>query len=681
MASRHEVAQNGVLPVSLMRNKFVACRKCHARKVRCPGGQPCQTCVQMNCEPECVYPKRDRQIKISQSYLEGLLQENKALRSRIHPRRPGVEGQPAVLEAATAQGDEEEDEECRQHDSERVPSQNEGSIEEPSKNPLLHERPWFLPIQSSSTPIWIGEIADAAFATRVRQVLLKTETNHIPRISYPRDDEITIRAGSSVRTLGSAQAQFLLRTALAHLQGRYHIVRRGAVKRLLNQYLRDLRSLDVASSHFRGPEQDAPGLDFFRNATEGYGLLQERPSIDCIESLYSLCINRRHSAYILSSSAMRHSNVLGLHFNLPSTQVPDIAEREHLKRIWWTAYVLDYTCASISSLLLSTRDDDIFTDLPAQISCHGDSDFQDTDIFTARICLATLGRGILRLIYGRMNAEPFVQRVQCALRDLRRWLQELPDHLQMQSDESRPKDERVTSLHLFFNQCLILATRPVLLHVLSTRTVRKREGLNDTHNKPSENARAIAEACIRCARHSYNVINESWIGGSFWTFDYFNTQYLFSAATILGISSSLGGSDAANDREDFEFAGQLLGKLQSCGSFSAMELQRHYDALKDAMDTFCSEIGGVSIPPAEAVASTAGNTDTTGGPGTNNPSGEGDVHVTSQPQAAYPMTSGIALSEPSLEAFLTESEPNMDLDNMDFFFDMTQQESLYWSMT
>ncbi|KAE8410955.1 hypothetical protein BDV36DRAFT_103879 [Aspergillus pseudocaelatus] len=650
------------------------CQKCHARKVRCPGGQPCRACVQLKCESECVYPKRDRQIKVRQSYVEELLRENKALRSRLKSRTSQKEPPEGaqhehVLERGTPTSDEPRME-----------------VEEPTRNPLLHERLWFLSIQSSNMPILIGEAADAAFATRVRQALLRRDTEHIPRVSYPKDEDISWHASNPPRRLSSAQARFLLRTTLTHLQGCYHIVRKSAVTRLLDQFLREPSSLDMItrsklyaifalgelySSRFRRSDQDIPGQDFFQSAMEAYGLLQERPSIDYTEvslllSLFSLCTNRRHSAYILCSSAMRHCIVLGLHFNLAPSEVPDATEREHLKRIWWTAYVLDYTCAAISSLLLSIPDDEVFTDPPAVIEQDGDDDFQDTELLTARIRLVSLGRNILKAVYGRRNIEPFVQRVQRALRDLRQWLHDLPVDLQMHANGSRPKDDRLTSLHLFFNQCLILATRPVLLYILSTQSMRNRGLQGGSHNASSDNARALAEACIRCARHSYGIINDSWIRGSYWAFDYFHTQYLFSAATILGISSLLGQGDAARDREDFEFAGQLLGNLRDCGSFSAMELYRHFEAVKTAMGApGCPD--ACSMIETGALAGPVNDTTSRNQPGGSNAG-------TNQSQATYAMTSWMALSEPSLEAFLTETEPN--LGEIDFFFDGVEQESL-----
>jgi hypothetical protein len=70
----------------------------------------------------------------------------------------------------------------------------------------------------------------------------------------------------------------------------------------------------------------------------------------------------------------------------------------------------------------------------------------------------------------------------------------------------------------------------------------------------SNNVQALAEACVRCARHSYATVVDSWIKGSLRTFDYFNTRYLFSAATILAIYSLIGGPESSQDRENFEFA-------------------------------------------------------------------------------------------------------------------------------
>ncbi|KAI5456786.1 fungal-specific transcription factor domain-containing protein [Mariannaea sp. PMI_226] len=643
--------------------KPVACRKCHARKVRCPGGQPCRGCVQLSCEAECTYPKRDRQIKVSQSYVEGLLRENQELRNKSRQNQVEV-----VVERGVGADEAQTDTQ---------------SPNDPSRNPLLGEQPWFLPIKSSSIPILIGEVADAAFATRFRQLLSGKILNHIPRISYPGNDLISELAKTECPRPTHTHAQFLIRVALKSLNGCFHIVRNSRVWELLERFFHAPQLVDqlseckilallalgeLYSSRCQTQETRTPGLVYFSHASRAYGLLQERPCIDLVEislllCLYALCINRRHSAYFLASSAVRHCVVMGLHLNLPDAQLQDPGTKEHLTRIWWTAYVMDHTSASISSQMVSIPDDEIFVDEPSTAKIMGmrQSDFEHTEWITARIHLARLTRKMIKSVYGRSQEKvSFLQRVQHALRDLKQWLDKLPDNTQMDSESSYSKPAAVQSLHLAFNQSMILATRPVLLHMLQMHKESNGDTPATTDQLISSNVQALAEACIRCARHSYATIVESWIEGSFRTFDYFNTQYLFSAATILAISSLVGGSESSKDRESSDFAGQLLEKLRDSGSFSATEFCRHIDAMKTDIHGFLSDVQSSMENVVESDIAAA-------------PEETSQPDTTIQPPQF--MTSGMALAEPSLEAFL-QNEQN--LPQVDFFLDDAQLRGLYW---
>lgn len=102
-------------------------------------------------------------------------------------------------------------------------------------------------------------------------------------------------------------------------------------------------------------------------------------------------------------------------------------------------------------------------------------------------------------------------------------------------------------------------------------------GINDT-------AVALSEACIQCARRSCSLLTESWIHGTFPTFDYTYTQYLFSAAIILAISSLSGNPESAGDADEFEAAAQILGQLEQNGSFAAREFCRHIEATKGIIE-------------------------------------------------------------------------------------------------
>lgn len=176
---------------------------------------------------------------------------------------------------------------------------------DPSRNPLIDEKPWFLPIKSSNLPILIGEVADAAFATRFRQLLTDNTLNHIPRISYPENGVISELAQSQCPPPNPTHARFLIRVALKSLNGCFHIVQSSRVWELLEQFIHTPHSVDslhecklralfalgeLYLSRGQVQETRTPGLAYFSHASRAHGLLQERPCIDVVEiSLLLVC--------------------------------------------------------------------------------------------------------------------------------------------------------------------------------------------------------------------------------------------------------------------------------------------------------------------------------------------------------------------------------------------------------
>lgn len=66
-------------------------------------------------------------------------------------------------------------------------------------------------------------------------------------------------------------------------------------------------------------------------------------------------------------------------------------------------------------------------------------------------------------------------------------------------------------------------------------------------------------------------------------FDFFYTQYLFSAATILAISTLLHGKDRQSDEDQFEVTVSFLVQLQDNGNYAAAEFHKHIEAITDLM--------------------------------------------------------------------------------------------------
>lgn len=209
-------------------------------------------------------------------------------------------------------------------------------------------------------------------------------------------------------------------------------------------------------------------------------------------------------------------------------------------------------------------------------------------------------------------------------------------------------------------QLVMLATRPVLLHVFRTRL----RAINmQTSSDIPGSASALSDACVRCARHSYQILTESWIGGTFMMFDYFYTQYLFTAATILAISGLLDEKDSEADKEAFDTAAQFLSQLQDNGNFVAAEFKQHTDAIEGISASVISKMQSQSEQ-----ASLAPLVDTGGI--------QRDV---AEPMAATrDITEDMMLSEPFFHDLLSQPIPDLAFIDASLSLDSTQ--GIYWLM-
>lgn len=291
-------------------------------------------------------------------------------------------------------------------------------------------------------------------------------------------------------------------------------------------------------------------------------------------------MNRRHTAVLLSSHALRLCLVLGLHIEISDTQLRDPVIREHRCRLWWTAYRFDRLWSGRVGVPASIPDESIEIRLPLDEGLPEGSevDFRDAEHLVMSVRLSRMHNHAVNTLYAwKRQQTSFSERVQAAVRSLRDWAEELPAHLRVKPDE--PLEPRLQYMHLSFNQAVIVVTRPVLLHLF--RQSLPRQPHNSTPPQPfSDPALSLTTACVRYARQSLDLLKKSWADGTFLTFDYFHVQFLFSSATILLLSALLQGPGWANDREDFLLACSFLHQLELNGNYAAKEFSAHVDALK-----------------------------------------------------------------------------------------------------
>lgn len=150
---------------------------------------------------------------------------------------------------------------------------------------------------------------------------------------------------------------------------------------------------------------------------------------------------------------MRTAVTMGLHVDVPASQLGDPAIREHRVRVWWTAYILDRMCAVKLTQPVSIADDAVETELPADRGLS-DVDFEDPQILIANVKLAKHASEVITSVYRRRKQDtPFSLRVQKVVRDLWHWVEELPDHLKIDKTAvSGTSSRTVVRLHLSFNQ-------------------------------------------------------------------------------------------------------------------------------------------------------------------------------------------------------------------------------------
>ncbi|KAI2819298.1 transcriptional regulator family: Fungal Specific TF [Aspergillus niger] len=633
--------------------KPIACHRCHAHKVKCSGGQPCSRCRRAGCDDECQYTLRDRKLKVQESYLDELLTQNAQLREQLRSIST-----PQSSSATTAEGS--------------VPQESYP----PVQNPLLGERAWFYPYDPSAPPIYMGDAACTAFATRLRQFLTgDPNTAHVARTQYTPESSLLEGA---TQWPGLAQARLLVRIAFNQLSRVYHLfLRKSTIEHLESiyrtPYLRDDPAVmckffslfalgEVYSSRANSsPTGRVPGTKYYVRAMGLIPILPERPGVIHVESLlllslYSYFLNRRHSAYMLVGSAMRLGLILGLNHNIPERQCTDPIERQHRVRLWWAIYVFDRMYTSKFGFPLQIRDEDIHVDMPTEVaSPAAEEQFSDTAYSVASIRLSQIiGQTIDKIYCRKQHAESFLQREQQLLLALQDWLKSLPEHIKLRSEDS-PPPKHIVSLHLQFNQCVILATRPILLHALLHHSNH-----DDSENLPQP-VITLSEACIHAARHSHALIIEEWVNGSLPMYGYFYAQYFFSSCIALVISSLLPSIGNTADLESLDTATEILHRMSEHGNLAAAEF---YENLKRVKKTLANQPGVVndsherrSQTPRHSLASLPA-----GGPATD-PHAIGIV-----PATGY--TTEMAFLEPTMQDFLGRSENEIDaIQPYDLFID------------
>ncbi|KAK7219730.1 hypothetical protein V2G26_007733 [Clonostachys chloroleuca] len=530
----------------------------------------------------CEYPQRERRVTVSQSYLDQLQNSNR--------RTSNVEAEPESREASPSRPSMAQDS--------RATSQGP-VVDSEISNPYLEPRSLFQ-LDQALRQQFVGESTCLAFGDRILQCLNphSTPPSMTSEHQYVRDPAFARQTSglAGCKLPERIRGMLLIRVALRFIGQDYHFFMHGdflqqlekayaskespnfdavwACKLFVVLALGELYSTSIpTASHGRGPA--VPGTDYFLTAVKLLQDLFEEPSIAQVEVMllfcfYSNALGRVKSAHMYSGIAMRMSTTLGLHRCLPEGTVLSPVERENRIRLWWTVYIFDRSTSSRLGQPVTIQDSDIdvqlpsFDGLPKEVQERLGSPAH----LAAHIELSRITGSIMQDIYGpssRSNPGKFVQNVRSILKKLKKWDAHAPPSLQL-GQGTIPRS--VASLQLHFNQCIILTTRPILLHVLKVK--------KPFANPPgaatapiSDTARTLSDACISAARTSNSIIYQLFIENALATYGYFDTHHLFSSTLVLIISAII--SPNSSDSDAVQAAFQLLKGMRDSGNATAAQ--------------------------------------------------------------------------------------------------------------
>lgn len=180
--------------------------------------------------------------------------------------------------------------------------------EKTETSPAVSTTPWFDSMNNFKSPVLIGEAADAAFATRFRQVIADSsipEPTHLLRLNHATNESLMSLVDVNVPWPSPSRARFLLEAAMRYIGRCYHIVQKeaaeeaweqinhnssriGTILRCRSWALFAIGELYITKSI---GVNGFPGMAYFAQATKALAYLDERPEVECVE-LYLLLVSQ-----------------------------------------------------------------------------------------------------------------------------------------------------------------------------------------------------------------------------------------------------------------------------------------------------------------------------------------------------------------------------------------------------
>ncbi|KAL5341923.1 hypothetical protein BJX70DRAFT_10513 [Aspergillus crustosus] len=544
-----------------------ACIACRQSKIKCTGEEPCANCQRRRIE--CRFLESVSKVTVPERYLREL--QGKA-RQQHSPQEHGHEGQPPSVKrtSTSAFGSE-------------VDIQVESLSSQPEEIPFLAvdaaRTIWTSPFTLPSRIIkkdhktkrnwtWLAPTSTWSFTARLK--LMIAETLHIeshyssPELFdgdlYPLSwSPVPLHEQPDISNLPSIDhALYLFNTVKFHLGHNFRLIDEtefientqrfyygDAIKQATDcriWFVQFLLVLAFGNAFLlqTKPSKDPPGYKFFVRAMSlmpdptslsrgGFGAIE----VLALTGLYLYSVDHRSSAHVYIGHAIRIAQMDGMHTQLPEDELgADTVAR--CRNLWWTLYVLDRHISSSVGASMTPQDGDITILLdPPNASSQSDA------TLGLLVRLSHLLSYILASIYKGTETQlgTFLETTRSILHVLAGHAREIESiiHLKFQNSvETMPKGTR--HITLLYHQCVIVATRPLLLSVLKERLQKLDHGAEDWQSIVAP-TNALISAGIKSASKTLQILtDEDSLLENFLPFD---MEFTYGAALHITMAGAL----------------------------------------------------------------------------------------------------------------------------------------------
>ncbi|RAQ42956.1 hypothetical protein AFGD_010840 [Aspergillus flavus] len=277
-----------------------------------------------------------------------------------------------------------------------------------------------------------------------------------------------------------------------------------------------------------------------------------------LAGLYLYAIDHREAAHVQVGHAVRIAHMEGLHTQLPEQEL-GTATVTRCRNLWWSLYTMDRHVSSSLGLPMTTKDSDISTliNTPSM-------GFHDIT-FSLQVRLSQMLSFILSTIYKTEKTQlgRFLEITRNILHAMAKHAEEIEKMMQISFQSSMDNvPQEMRHLILLYHQCVIVATRPLLLSVLKER-LEKLGRAEEDWQKFLALPKSLISIGIKSAEKTLQILSDE--NGHLETFLPFDLEFTYAAALHLTMANTL-YPPGTNDDTYSKSAHSILDEMIMCGN-------------------------------------------------------------------------------------------------------------------